>query len=107
MGVTNALYNYGFEYNNPDKPYELDGFVNSAGAVKALEFYKELYDTATPPGSSNWYMGENIDAYKSGQVALQMNLPLFGPVLKQMQMLVVASLGISQILPALVVILRS
>ena len=79
MGVTNALYNYGFEYNNPDKPYQLDGFVNSAGAVKALEFYKELYDTATPPGSSNWYMGENIDAYKSGQVALQMNFAFIWP----------------------------
>ena len=23
MGVTNALYNYGFEYENPDKPYDL------------------------------------------------------------------------------------
>ncbi|MEM7720662.1 MAG: ABC transporter substrate-binding protein [Pseudomonadota bacterium] len=79
MGVTNALYNYGFEYNNPDNPYELDGFVNSAGAVEALEFYKELYDTATPPGSSNWYMGENIDAYKSGQVALQMNFAFIWP----------------------------
>ena len=29
MGVTNALYNYGFEYENPDKPYDLEGFVNS------------------------------------------------------------------------------
>ena len=29
MGVTNALYNFGFEYNNPNKPYDLDGFVNS------------------------------------------------------------------------------
>jgi multiple sugar transport system substrate-binding protein len=79
MGVTNALYNYGFEYNNPNKPYDLDGFVNSAGAVEALEYYKELYDTATPPGSSNWYMGENIDAYKSGQVALQMNFAFIWP----------------------------
>ena len=79
MGVTNVLYNYGFEYNNPDKPYDLDGFVNSAGAVEALEFYKELYETVTPPGSSNWYMGENIDAYKSGQVALQMNFAFIWP----------------------------
>ena len=31
MGVTNALYNYGFEYQDPDKPYELEGFVNSEG----------------------------------------------------------------------------
>lgn len=79
MGVTNALYNYGFEYNNPDKPYDLEGFVNSDSAVAGLEFYKELYDTATPPGSSNWYMGENIDAFKSGQVALQMNFAFIWP----------------------------
>lgn len=79
MGVTNALYNYGFMYENPDKPYDLEGYVNSDGAVAALEFYKDLYDTATPPGSSNWYMGENIDAYKSGQVALQMNFAFIWP----------------------------
>jgi multiple sugar transport system substrate-binding protein len=79
MGVNNALYNYGFKYENPDKPYDLAGFVNSPGAVKGLEFYKELYDTITPPGSSNWYMGENIDAYKSGQVAMQMNFAFIWP----------------------------
>ena len=79
MGVTNVLYNYGFEYENPAKPYDLEGFVNSDGAVAGLEFYKELYDNATPPGSSNWYMGENIDAYKSGQVAMQMNFAFIWP----------------------------
>jgi multiple sugar transport system substrate-binding protein len=79
MGVTNALYNYGFLYENPAKPYDLEGFVNSDGAVAGLEFYKSLYDTATPPGSSNWYMGEDIDAYKSGQVALQMNFAFVWP----------------------------
>jgi multiple sugar transport system substrate-binding protein len=79
MGVTNALYNYGFQYDNPENPYELDGFVNSSGAVAGLAYYKELYDTATPPGSSNWYMGENIDAYKSGQVAMQMNFAFIWP----------------------------
>lgn len=79
MGVTNALYNYGFLYENPDKPYDLEGFVNSDGAVAALEYYKELYDTGTPPGSSNWYMGENIDAYRSGQVAMQMNFAFIWP----------------------------
>ncbi|HEY6220994.1 MAG TPA: extracellular solute-binding protein, partial [Candidatus Eisenbacteria bacterium] len=29
MGVTNALYGYGFEYQNPGKPYDMRGFVNS------------------------------------------------------------------------------
>ncbi|MEO1723945.1 MAG: extracellular solute-binding protein [Pseudomonadota bacterium] len=79
MGVTNALYNYGFLYENPESPYELDGFVNSPEAVAGLEFYKELYDCCTAPGSSDWYMSENIDAYKSGQVALQMNFAFIWP----------------------------
>ncbi|TDL75127.1 extracellular solute-binding protein [Palleronia sediminis] len=79
MGVTNALYNYGFQYENPENPYELEGYVNSEGAVEGLEYYKDLYDTGTPPGSSNWYMSENIDAYKSGQVAMQMNFAFIWP----------------------------
>ncbi|MGB3245720.1 MAG: ABC transporter substrate-binding protein [Sulfitobacter sp.] len=79
MGVTNALYNYGFQYENPDKPYDLEGFVNSAGAIEGLEYYKALYDVGSPPGSSNWYMGENIDAYRSGQVAMQMNFAFIWP----------------------------
>jgi multiple sugar transport system substrate-binding protein len=74
-----VLYNYGFEYENPDQPYDIDGFVNSAGAVEGLQFYKDLYDVGTPPGSSNWYMGENIDAYRSGQVAMQMNFAFIWP----------------------------
>ena len=79
MGVTNALYNYGFKYTNPDKPYDLEGFVNSKGAIEGLEFYKSLYDCCVPPGSSDWYMSQNIDAYKSGQVALQMNFAFIWP----------------------------
>ena len=79
MGAMNALYNYGFQYDNPKKPYELEGFVNSAGAVKGLEYYKSLYDCCTPPGASDWYMSQNIDAYKSGQVALQMNFAFIWP----------------------------
>lgn len=79
MGVTNALYNYGFQYENPDNPYELEGYVNSPEAAAGLEFYKELYDCCTPPGSSDWYMSANIDAYKSGQVALQMNFAFIWP----------------------------
>ena len=79
MGVTNALYNYGFKYQNPDKPYDLEGFVNSEGAIKGLEYYKKLYNTATPPGASDAYMSANIDAYKSGQVAMQMNFAFIWP----------------------------
>ncbi len=79
MGVTNALYNYGFLYEDPENPYELEGFVNSDGAVAGLEFYKKLYETSTPPGASDAYMSANIDAYKSGQVAMQMNFAFIWP----------------------------
>jgi multiple sugar transport system substrate-binding protein len=79
MGVTNALYNYGFEYQNPKKPYQMEGFVNSPGSVKGLELYKEIYKCCTAPGMTNAYMGEGLDAFKSGQVAMQMNFFAFWP----------------------------
>ena len=79
MGVTDVLYSFGFKYQNPDKPYDMEGFVNSDKSVKGLEFYKELYDCCTPPGASNVYMGEGIDAFKSGQVALHMNFAFTWP----------------------------
>ena len=57
----------------------MDGAVNSSAAVEALEFYKEFYKTATPPGYTNAYMGESLDAFKSGQVAMAMNWFAFFP----------------------------
>lgn len=79
MGAMDVLYSYGFQYENPAKPYDLEGFVNSPDAIAGLEFYKSLYDTATPPGASDAYMSQNIDAYKSGQVAMQMNFAFIWP----------------------------
>ncbi len=79
MGAMDVLYSFGFEYQNPAKPYDMEGFVNSPSAIAGLEFYKALYDCCTPPGSSDTYMSENIDAYKSGQVALQMNFAFIWP----------------------------
>jgi multiple sugar transport system substrate-binding protein len=79
MGAANALYPFGFEYQDPKKPYAMEGFVNSAGAVAGLEFYKSLYKCCTPPGYSNAYMQEGLDAFKSGQVAMQMNWFAFFP----------------------------
>jgi len=79
MGVTAALYANGFQYEDPANPYHMEGFVNSAAAVEALEFYKELFKCCTPPGHTNAYMVENLDAYRSGQVAMQMNWFAFFP----------------------------
>jgi len=79
MGVTNVLYDWGFKYEDPKKPYSMQGFVNSPEAVKGLEFYKALYKCCTPPGMTNAYMSEGLDAFKSGQVAMQMNWFAFFP----------------------------
>jgi multiple sugar transport system substrate-binding protein len=79
MGVTNTMYAYGMEYANPKKAYDMKGFINGPGAVKGLKVFKDLYDCCTPPGHSNAYMTENLDAYKSGQVAMQMNFIAFFP----------------------------
>jgi multiple sugar transport system substrate-binding protein len=79
MGVMDVLYSFGFDYQDPDQPYVMEGFVNGPEAVAGLEFYKALYDCCTPPGSSNGYMSEGIDAFRSGQVALQMNFAFTWP----------------------------
>ena len=79
MGATSALYPWGFKYENTPGAYDMEGAVNSPEAVEALEFYKEFYKTATPPGYTNSYMGESLDAFKSGQVAMAMNWFAFFP----------------------------
>ena len=79
MGVTAALYAWGFEYESEAGTYQMEGAVNSPEAVEALEFYKALYECCTPPGHSDAYMVANLDAFKSGTVAMQMNWFAFFP----------------------------
>ncbi len=79
MGVTAAMYSWGFKYENTPGKYDMEGAVNSPEAAEALEFYKSMYKCCTPPGHSDAYMVANLDAYKSGQVAMQMNWFAFFP----------------------------
>ena len=79
MGATGALYTHGFKYENTPGKYDMEGAVNSPGAIAGLEYYKELYDCCTPPGYTNSYMGESLDAFKSGQAAMAMNWFAFFP----------------------------
>ncbi|MEO0544141.1 MAG: extracellular solute-binding protein [Pseudomonadota bacterium] len=79
MGATGALYAWGFKYENEPGTYDMEGAVNSAEAVEALEFYKDLYNCCTPPGYDNAYMEQSLDAFKSGQVAMAMNWFAFFP----------------------------
>ncbi len=79
MGASGAMYAWGFKYENTPGSYDMEGAVNSAEAVEALEFYKELYKCCTPPGYTDAYMQESLDAFKSGQVAMAMNWFAFFP----------------------------
>ena len=80
MGVTNVLYNYGFQYENPEKPYELEGFVNSPGAVEGLEFYKALYDCCIAARRVELvHVARTSTPTNPGQVAMQMNFAFIWP----------------------------
>ena len=76
MGVTAALYSWGFQYETEPGTYVMEGAVNSDDAVAALEFYKELYKCCTPPGYSDAYAGPG--AFCRGQLAMMMNWFAFG-----------------------------
>jgi multiple sugar transport system substrate-binding protein len=79
MGVQNVFFSYGADWS--DKDFKVQGIVNSENAVKAIEFYKALYDCCSPPGMSNAFFQETNDAYTSGQVAMTMNYFAFFPAL--------------------------
>jgi multiple sugar transport system substrate-binding protein len=79
MGASSALYSFGFKYEKNSGKYDMEGAVNSEDAIKGLEAYKALYKCCTPPGYTDAYMGEGLDAFKSGQVAMMMNWFAFMP----------------------------
>lgn len=79
MGVTHAMYANGVIYQNPEKPYDLDGYFNSEKAAAALETYKSLYTCCTPSDWGSAYMMKNLEAYTSGKVAMAMNFFAFFP----------------------------
>ncbi len=83
MGATGSLYTHGFKYEMTPGKYDMEGAVNSPGAIAGLKAYKELYDCCTPPGYTNAYMSASLDAFKSGQVAMAMNWFAFFPGLYQ------------------------
>ena len=79
MGATSAMYPFNFKYEMTPGKYDMEGAVNSPDSVAGLEFYKSVYDCCTPPGYTDSYMQESLDAFKSGQVAMAMNWFAFFP----------------------------
>ncbi|MBN1349107.1 extracellular solute-binding protein [candidate division KSB1 bacterium] len=77
MGIENVLFSWGAELGDPST-FKVDGYINSPEAVDALDFYMKLYKYA-PPDHGNAFWQENLDAYKSGLVAMAMNFFAFFP----------------------------
>ena len=50
MGVTNVLYDWGFKYDNPKKPYDMEGFVNSPDAVEGPRVLQGALQVLHPAG---------------------------------------------------------
>jgi len=79
MGVENVMFSYGADWKDANN--NVLGVVNSPEAVKALEYYRELYECCTPPGSGNIFFPEVNNYFISGQVAMGMNYFAFFPAL--------------------------
>ncbi len=80
MGYENVMFSYGATWQDP-KTNEVKGIVNSDKAVKALEFYRELYACCQPKGLSNAFFVETNDAFVKGQAVMAMNYFAFLPAL--------------------------
>ena len=79
MGVTNVLYDWASSTKIPKKPYEMEGFVNSPDAVQGPRVLQGALQVLHAARHTNGYMAEGLDAFKSGQVAMQMNFFAFFP----------------------------
>ena len=77
MGFQQVMWSYGGSYGDP-KTYKVDGYINSADSLKALEYYKELVKYS-PPDAPNYYWPETLAAYNAGKVAMAMDYFAFLP----------------------------
>jgi multiple sugar transport system substrate-binding protein len=60
--------------------YQVDGYLNSKGAVAGIEYYKELF-TFTPPGFGDAFYVKCNDAFTAGIVPMTCNYFAFFPAL--------------------------
>ncbi|MGM0367493.1 MAG: ABC transporter substrate-binding protein [Actinomycetota bacterium] len=70
---------YGGDLGNFET-YEVDGYLNSEGAVKGIEYYKELYGYVPPGFGDAFYVATN-DAFVNGIVPMATNYFAFLPAL--------------------------
>jgi multiple sugar transport system substrate-binding protein len=79
MGVENAIFSFGGELGDYET-FAVDGVINSAENIAALEAYRELYGFA-PPGWGKAFFVEDNQAITENLAAMSMNYFAFFPAL--------------------------
>lgn len=77
MGFEQVLYAFGGSWGDT-KTMKVKGLLDSAGSVKALEFFKGLVKYA-PPGGSKLGYGEALEPFVNNSSAMLMNYFAFFP----------------------------
>jgi multiple sugar transport system substrate-binding protein len=77
MGFEQVLYAFGGAWGDP-KTMKVQGTLDSADAVKALDFFKALLKYA-PPGGSKLGYGEALEPFVNNSSAMLMNYFAFFP----------------------------
>ena len=79
MGFQQMMWAWGASYCDP-ATFKVEGVLNSKEGVEALQFYIDLCKFV-PPGATNTYHKESLEAHTSGTVAMAMNYFGIMPVL--------------------------
>jgi multiple sugar transport system substrate-binding protein len=77
MGFDQVLWAYGGQLSDPSGK-KIEGVINDANAVKALQFYVDL-KKFTPPGSETYYFSECLRDFQQGKVAMAQSWFAFLP----------------------------
>ena len=77
MGFEQILYAFGGAWGDP-RTLKVHGMLDSADAVRALDFFKTLLKSA-PPGGSKLGYGEALEPFVNGSSAMLMNYFAFFP----------------------------
>lgn len=78
MGFQQVMWAFGGAWGD-EATKQVQGKLNSAASVRALEFYRELVTRFSPPGGTNFSYDKCLESLKNGSVAMSMNYFAFSP----------------------------
>ena len=79
MRVTNIFGNSGPEYQNTERPFDIQSFVEMPRAAKGLELCKSSYDFCVQIGSSACTISDHISAREAGMTRRRRSSRSTGP----------------------------